>query len=132
MLKQFIVGCVVISFHVFASNYDIYIGGVQSNIVTLKDINRDGLQCCYAQYQYPSIGFIRSWGDIHEYEGYYLNDYGYIYRGKLDMKYYSILDEPYHYINDCSSFSLVKKSDVSSFFLDKNEGFAPFLGEYHF
>ena len=44
MLKQFIVGCVVISFHVFASNYDIYIGGVQSNIVTLKDINRDGLQ----------------------------------------------------------------------------------------
>ncbi|EUD04251.1 hypothetical protein HMPREF1565_0056 [Providencia alcalifaciens RIMD 1656011] len=48
------------------------------------------------------------------------------------MKYYSILDEPYHYINDCSSLSLEKKSDVSSFFLDKNESFAPFLGGYHF
>lgn len=66
-------------------------------------------------------------GDIHEYEGYSLNDYGYIYRGKLDMKYYSILDEPYHYINDCSSLSL-DKNLMFLVFLDKNESFAPFWG----
>ncbi|MTC48408.1 hypothetical protein GKR59_01900 [Providencia alcalifaciens] len=115
MLRKFIIWFVVISFNVLASNYDVYIGDV-------KDINGD--DCCYNRH--PSIGFISSWGDINEYERYSLNDFNYIYKGRLDREYHPVLDESYYYLNDCPRFYFDTKADFSSFFLEKYKDFVPF------
>ncbi|HHR6406891.1 TPA: hypothetical protein ACS8BP_003608 [Providencia alcalifaciens] len=122
MLRKFIIWFVVISFNVLASNHDIYIGDVKSNMADLKDINGD--DCCYNRH--PSIGFISSWGYINEYDRYSLNDFNYIYKGRLDREYHPVLDESYYYLNDCPRFYFDTKADFSSFFLGKYKDFVPF------
>lgn len=122
MMRQFIFGCVVISFNIIASNHDIYITSVKSNMIDLKHINVD--DCCYNRH--PSIGFISSWGQINECGHCSLNYYNYTYKGRLDWEYNLVLDGSNYYINNFPSFYFDKKVDISSRFLEKNKDFVPF------